>query len=288
MNDEKVYIIIPVYNRKNFTRICLNAFKRQTYQNFRIVIIDDGSTDGTGEMLRNEFPDVIVIKGDGNLFWTKAMNLGVKFALENKAEYILAINNDVIPYNDYLEKMIFWSMQYPNALLGSYSIDAKTKLPIYGGEIINWKTAKTKYLINSSITNNQKRLQKSTGLPGRGLLIKAEVFNKIGLFYEKRLKHYLADYDFTMRAAKAGFELFCNYDSILEIFPEESGGRNYIRNKSLRNYFNHIFSIKGAGNVFDFYKFAIKNCPRKYLLLFLPIGIIRRMGGYLRDWILKK
>jgi len=72
-----IFIVIPVYNRINFTKKCLNSIKQQTYQNYRVVVIDDGSTDGTAALLAEEFPEVHVIQGDGNLWWTAATNLGV-------------------------------------------------------------------------------------------------------------------------------------------------------------------------------------------------------------------
>ena len=63
-------IVIPVHNRKQYTRDCLHSLQKQTISSYRVIIVDDGSTDGTREMLRREFPEVIVLTGDGNLFWT--------------------------------------------------------------------------------------------------------------------------------------------------------------------------------------------------------------------------
>lgn len=71
-----IYIIIPVHNRKHFTRECLLSLRKQTFQNFKVIVVNDGSSDGTGEMIEKEFSDVILLKGDGNLWWTGATNLG--------------------------------------------------------------------------------------------------------------------------------------------------------------------------------------------------------------------
>ena len=96
---------------------------------------------------RTNFPKFIEIKGDGNLWWTAATNLGVKYALSNNAEYILTLNNDTIATEDFIEKMLYWAVKVPNALLGAFALDADTKKPVYGGEIINWKWATFKILI---------------------------------------------------------------------------------------------------------------------------------------------
>ena len=62
-----VALVIPVYNNKEDTQEFLESLKSVTYPNFKVIIVDDGSTDGTEEMLRHDYPEVIVLKGDGNL-----------------------------------------------------------------------------------------------------------------------------------------------------------------------------------------------------------------------------
>jgi len=277
----KIYIVIPVHNRKEYTKNCLLSLRAQTYKEFKTIIVDDGSTDGTAEMLEQEFPEVHVIKGDGNLWWTAATNLGVKYAIENNAEYILTLNNDTIATEKFLEKMIFWAMQTPNALFGAFAIDVETKKPIYGGERINWKLANSKFLLDILPKEQWHGLHEVTHFPGRGLFIPSDVFKKIGFFDEKHFPHYAADYDFTHRAIRAGFKVYCNYDSKLYIYPDVSGDAENRKKKNIKNYYNHLFGIKGGGNIFRFTKYAVKNCPQKYFLQFLIIGCIRRIIGYI-------
>ena len=69
-----VYIVIPCFNRKKLTRGCLQALENQTYKDFKVIVVDDGSTDGTANMITREFPETILLFGDGNLFWTGATN----------------------------------------------------------------------------------------------------------------------------------------------------------------------------------------------------------------------
>src|SRR6187401_1451737 len=118
-----ICIVIPVHNRKKFTADCLQSLRIQTTPADYVIIIDDGSTDGTKEMLRDEFPEVIVIQGDGNLFWTAAINLGVRRALSLKADYILTLNNDTVAFPDFVEKMLLQATKNPYALLGALDID---------------------------------------------------------------------------------------------------------------------------------------------------------------------
>ena len=124
----------------------------------KTIVVDDGSTDGTKEMLQTEFPEIIVLDGDGNLFWTAAINLGIRYALELGADYIFTLNNDTIASVDLLEKMMWWAERTPDALLGAFDIDARTKKPHYGGEIILWKWDKSRFLLNELREDEQHGL----------------------------------------------------------------------------------------------------------------------------------
>ena len=279
-----IFIVIPVHNRKEFTRNCIISLSKQTYKDIIPIVVDDGSTDGTEEMLIHEFPEVYIIKGDCNLWWTKAINLGVTYALENRANYILTLNNDTIATENFLEKMIYWAENTSNSILGAFAIDANTRKPLYGGEIINWKWAKYETLIDILPKEQWCGLHEVTHFPGRGLLIPAEVFRIIGLFDAKHFPHYLADYDFTHRAIRAGFKVYCNYDTKLYTYPDVSGKAENKKKKNIKNYYNHLFGITGGGNLKAFFLFALINCPIKYLLFFIPIGIAMRVIGYLRAW----
>lgn len=279
-----IYIIIPVHNRKHFTRQCLMSLREQTVQQFRTVVIDDGSTDGTSEMIQTEFPEVKLLRGDGNLWWTGATNLGVEYALDQNAHYIMTLNDDTIPTSDFIGNMLKQAKRHPNTLLGALAIDAETRQPVYGGEIINWKRATFRQLLDINPPEKLSGLVEVTHFPGRGLFIPASVFSQIGIFDVKNFPQYAADYDFTHRAIRAGFRVCCNYDARLMIYPQASGDRQNRSRKSWKNYRNHLFGMKGGGNLIKFSIYAIKNCPKKYLPLFLFHGILRRISGYLIEW----
>jgi GT2 family glycosyltransferase len=281
MVEKMMYIVIPVFNRKVFTRDCLNSLREQTDRRFKVIIVDDGSTDGTSQMLKDEFPEVTVLNGDGNLFWTASVNMGIKLALDEGADYIMTMNNDVIATKEYIHNMYKWIEKKPDAVMGSLEIDAVTKKINFAGERISWATGSYISLLNIVPESEHHGLHAVTHLPGRGLLIPRKVFEKIGLFDQKVFPHYMADFDFTHKLLRHGFEMYCNYDAKLYTYPQESGDSMNRQKKSLKNYYNHLFSIKGGGNLRNFTWYAWKNCPKRYLPSYLLIGYARRMGGYL-------
>ena len=88
----KFYIIIPVFNSRQITLNCLTLLHSQTYNKYSIIIVDDGSTDGTYQAIKEQFPNVTVLKGDGNLWWAGAVNFALneilKFASDE--DYVLS------------------------------------------------------------------------------------------------------------------------------------------------------------------------------------------------------
>jgi len=275
-----LYIIIPVFNRWHYTRECLESLRRQTSQDFRTVVVDDGSTDETAAALARDYPEVEVVTGDGNLFWTAGVNAGIRRALALDADRVMTMNNDVVAAPDFVERMLAAAAEHPTAVLGALEFDADTGETIYGGERLDFRTNTTYNLLKEIPADQRTGLHPVTYLPGRGLLIPKAVTDKVGLFDEKRLPHYLADFDYTSVARRAGFPVYCNYDAKLSTYPEESGQTLTRKQRSLKGYFQHLFSIRGGGNMVNFTHFALKNCPAPYLPYFLLNGYARRLVGY--------
>jgi len=280
----KLAIVIPVHNRSGFTRNCLEHLRNQTVRTFQTIVVDDGSVDGTAEMIQGDFPEVVLLHGNGSLWWTGATNLGVKVALGAGAAYILTLNDDTLPGPEFIENMMAAAARNPGALIGAFAVDAGTGRPVFGGDRMDWLTASAKDLLTDP-TNPRMGLVEVTHYPGRGLLIPQEVFRRIGLFDSKYFPHYGADYDFTLRARRHAFPIFCNYSAVLGIYPEASGDAQNRKQKSAQNYYRHLFHIKGAANLKVFFWLAVRNCPKPLLPMCLPAGIARRIFGYLLDWV---
>jgi len=94
--------------------------------------------------------------------------------------------------------------------------------------------------------------------------------------------------DFTCRAYNNGYKIFCNYDAKIGIYTEESANVALVKNRSWKNYYNHLFGMRGGGNLKWFTIFTFKNAPKKYLFQHWTIGILRRVFGYPINWILGK
>ncbi|MFH1772631.1 MAG: glycosyltransferase family 2 protein [Candidatus Omnitrophota bacterium] len=283
---KKIFIIIPVYNRREETRKCILSLNQQTYKDFSLIVFDDGSTDKTDLMLKEEFGHVRVLKGDGNYFWSKSVNQAVVFALDNKADYILTLNNDLVLDEYFVESFVNKAIERPDIIMGSSCYDIKTGKIIFAGSRMNWRTAKLRMELEFLNMDDLKdTLIEVDHLGGRGLWIPADVFKKIGLFNEKDFPHYIADYDFTLRAKKAGFGVYCNIES--KIYSNDIKKTTIRENVLLskrysKNLIIYLSSIKSPANLKIRWKFAVKNCPKRNLFYFIILDTLKVLGSYVR------
>lgn len=232
---ESIAIVIPIYNRIDVTKEGLkhimNAigfYKKSavTPLNFTVVIVDDGSTDGSKEWIKLHYPEVVVLVGDGNLWWTGAVNLGISYALENEKHLkgVILQNDDVILEPDWLYNYVNAMNANTNALIGCATAVLEDKdVIIYGGRMLHsWFAKEEKINYKASKSNIGRNYTiPSFDLYGRGLYIPKAVFDKIGLFNQQRFKHR-GDMDIPLRAKKAGFKLLVTYDAIVYELPQHA------------------------------------------------------------------
>lgn len=93
-----VDIVIPVHNRKAITLRCLERLRESGVLAWATpLIVDDGSTDGTSEAVREQYPEAVLVVGDGNLWWTGAVALGMQRSLDRGSSLIFWLNDDCLP-----------------------------------------------------------------------------------------------------------------------------------------------------------------------------------------------
>ena len=284
-----IYIVIPVFNRWHFTKSCLMSLRRQTYQFFKIIVVDHGSTDRTSEQIEQDFPEVILLKGDKSMWWTAATNLGVKFALGTNADYILTLNNDLIVHKDYLESLINVTISNPKSLIGSISVDIQNKESIaFAGTKWNSWLAKYKKAVPInlpySIFKNEYSNIKTDLLPGRGTLIPVSVFKDVGLFDDINFPHYMADEDFSIKAKNNGYNLLIDVNAAVYSHLGDTGLNNTKKNKSSISHLIDTFtSIKSPNKISVRWNWAQNaKIPIIYFLLDFGRVIISQLSKALK------
>lgn len=273
-----IYIVIPSLNEKSFIRSFLNDLCNQSFSDFKVIVSDNGSTDGTKEFIKEKYPEIKLIENNQSFWWTKSTNMGVKYAIKNSKssnDFILTINCDLSINYNYLESLISCSQIYQNSIIGSLNIDRLPNEIIFGGVRINNFTAKHSMINLNKVYSNDESFkdQKSDALPGRGTLIPINVFKLIGL-YDEMLPHYFADYEFSMRAKRNNFNLVVSYKS--PVFSEYSGLHFKNSKKlTLAQLLKSFFVLKSPNNLFRRGIFIYKIVPLRYFLFHLFFDYFR-------------
>ena len=280
-----IYVVIPVYNRRELTRICLTRLQAQTEPHCA-VIVDDGSTDGTAEMITRDFPDVVVLTGTGSLWWAGGTNVGIRYVLPRLSpdDFVLTLNDDTEVEPSYLAGLLHAYEANKPALIGSISVDIHNPdRLLYAGMLLNLTKASFKDQATTRFNHQMAQLPanhlylSSDCLPGRGLLIPAGAFRKIGLFDDVHFLHHMADIDFSIRARKAGFRLVVATNCVVKEHAEATA-LLLSRHVPLRTFWEALFTIHSPIKLSTRYHFARRHAP--ILPLFLAIDLSRIIGGY--------
>ncbi|MEZ4698723.1 MAG: glycosyltransferase family 2 protein [Rhodothermales bacterium] len=269
-----VYVVTPVFNRKAITQHFLACLQQQDYPDIRTVIVDDGSSDGTSDMIRAEFPTVDIIAGDGNLWWTGGTNAGLRHVLKQASDddFVLIINDDLEFDRTYVSRLVAYARQHPRTLVGSVVVDIETEDTIWdGGRITNWFTAKDRVLhVGKRLSEfAEDHAVEVSQLTGRGMLAPVSVFKEIGLYDEVHFKHR-GDTEFPVRAARRGYRQVVYYSAVVRSHVNktyEFDVKEVYRLSDARRYF---FDFRSSFWVkFRFY-FALKTAtsPIQFLSFF--------------------
>jgi GT2 family glycosyltransferase len=251
---EKVYILLPVHNRRELTRRFVECLKAQSYQDYHLVLIDDGSTDGTEEMVRNNIKDLTVIKGRGDWWWAGSLQKGYEWLKSSNIssnDLVLIINDDTEFEPDLLETAFNILSRRKKTLLLALCYSRRTKQLLEGGVQANlkwlfFKEASTSEQINCLST--------------RGLFLRVSDFLKIGGFFPRMLPHYLSDYEFTIRAHRKGMTLIT--DPSLKVWVDEHAtGYHQFEGEPLKSLVEKYFSKKSTANPIAWSAFVILACP---------------------------
>jgi len=291
MNRPHVYVVIPAHNRRELTLSCAEALEAQSYNSTTVVVIDDGSTDGTAAALERSFPNVVVLHGDGNLWWTGATAAGVEWVLGrcSTEDYVLTLNNDTTVGPEYVETLVrVCRREGDRAVVGSVGIDSRDRDTIVdGGPFVNWFTAKG----GSAHTGESLKGCMGRGvlevlpdfLPGRGTLIPVSCFRTVGNFDARRLPHYAADYEFSARAGRAGYRLIMCYEAPVYSEVESTGITTRHGRLPWGQFFRMFVSRRSPACLPYRWRFARMTAPRYLAPTFILADSVRVIGGALRD-----
>lgn len=260
-----VTIIIPNYNGKHFMQPCLDSLMLQTFKDFKIIVVDNASTDDSLSYLEDCYPDIEVISLKENYGFSKAVNIGIR---HSDTPYVILLNNDTIVDSNYVEEMV-------NAIRKSqkiFSVSSKM-IQMYHREIID--SAGDLYtLIGWGICRGSGRsirnyTQSSTifSACAGAAIYRRSAFKKIGYFDENHFA-YLEDIDIGYRAKIYGYQnIYCPTALVYHVGSGTSGSK----------YNSFKVKLSARNSIYLNYK----NMP----LVQLTLNLLPLMAGYLIKYL---
>lgn len=253
-----VYVLLPVHNRREITRAFAECLIKQSYKNYRLILIDDGSKDGTAEAAKEIIDEIVVIRGHGKWWWAGSLQQGHEWLKKNKIagdDVVLIMNDDTAFDVDFIATGLRILNDHPNALLTATGYNLKTgQTQDSGAYILNWAN------LGFSETYENKEINCTST---RGLMVRASDFLEVNGFFPRLIPHYLSDLEFTMRAQKKGKHLIIHPDFRIGIDFETTGHRD-LGNITFGEYLKKVFSKRAAMNPIYWSNFILLHSPWKY------------------------
>ena len=205
---KKVYIIILNWNGVQDTLECLKSLEKLDYSPFEILVVENGSEDGNEAcLIKEKYPGVKLIINEENLGFAEGNNVGIRYALNLEADYVLLLNNDTTVDGSLLKELIkVIESDEKTGMVGPkiYYQNPPNKIWFGGGKIRWWRPV---HIRNGFVDRGKlEKVKQSDYITGCALLIKREVIEKIGLL-DNRFFLYYEDIDWSLRAIKAGYQL---------------------------------------------------------------------------------
>jgi len=255
----KIYVLLPAHNRREVTRKFVESLKAQTFGAYHLVLIDDGSTDGTAEMVRDLIPDATVLHGKGDWWWAGSLQQGIAWLERNctNGQDIVMFANDDITFDvDFLQRAYIILDGLEATLLLPYLRNERTGLPEESGVEAD---------LRRLAFNQASSPEKINCLSTRGLFMRMSDLSRIGGFHPWLLPHYLSDYEFTIRARRKGLRLMTSSDIAINLDREKTGYRSF-EDSSWIEFIYRYFSKKNVSNPLYWSTFILMVVPMRYVL----------------------
>lgn len=282
-----IAVLMTCHNRRALTLDCLDSFYKATSgQNgsFDLFMVDDGSTDQTSEAVNDKYPDVNIIKGNGNLFWNQGMRLAWDTATKRKDyDYYIWLNNDVILFKNAITELI-------NCYLETKKIN-KSEAIITGACQKSIDLAEFSYGGRNDdgpvLPNGQS--QSCRYINGNIVLVSKNIYKKIGIL-SPDYTHAMGDIDYGLNALQAGFHCYTT-PTYVAICPPNTKIQEWCSpSVSIKKRYQLLYSPHGL-NLREYTTFRKKYWKKQWFIFyikaylkFLIPGFYQHMAKISQKW----
>ena len=215
---EKVSVVILNWNRKDVLLEALKEVHALEYPVYEIIVVDNASTDGSVDAVKEEYPDVAIVQNDKNYGAIGGKNIGLRKAMASPVKYIYMVDNDIMVAKDSLTKLVEVAESKDTVgLVGAMMYDlSKPDIILSAGGTIDYTENVSRGRGDAQVDTGQfDRVEQVDYLWGGALLARKQVLERVGLFDEEFIGYWFEDTDLSVRVRKAGYEiLFCPFAKV--------------------------------------------------------------------------
>lgn len=210
MTGPKVYCIILNFNAKELLTATIESVRRLDYSDFKIIVVDNGSNDGSQVLVKSRFPEITLIENPENLGFGEGNNVGIRYALNEGAQWIFLLNNDIRVAPNLLSALMNVAISDKRiGIIGPkiYYESEPNKIWYAGGKI-NYFTGIISHRGLREIDDGRyDHVEDTDYVTGCAMLVKREVFERVGLFDPAFSPMYTEDADLCTRARQHGYRV---------------------------------------------------------------------------------
>lgn len=283
--ESPLAIVIPVYNGLSYTARTLPLLRGLDGPPATVFVVDDASTDGTAAYLAREWPDVVRLQGTGSLWWSGAVELGCRTAIDRGARTLVLWNNDNVDASPdciiELAKAVEAGGGCAVPVVLGDEIDGRRRIISAGGEV-DWLQGGLRLREIGSFYEPSPERRNCEWLPGMALTFSNDLFRTLGGF-DSRFPQYRGDADFTMRARSAGFSCEVIYSCWVANDPRHTG-MAFTKRISIREFGRGLVSLKSNYHLPSTVRFALRHCPPYYVPISLGIFYLKYLYATMKTW----
>ncbi len=272
MNAPRVACIVLNYNGKEITLEAIDSLSRMRYPAFDILHVDNGSTDGSSEAVKERFPKVITVRVEENKGPTEGINRGLLAGLEGGYDYLLLLNNDIEAHPEMLHELVLVAEADPKiACVGpkTYYFWDRQRLWSAGG-ILRFKESVTRERGMGDIDHGQyDRDEEVDYLNGCASLMRGSVVREVGIF-DPIFTLAVEDADWCMRAKRAGYHCMYAHRALLWHMVSHTAGNYQARRTFFTGRSNAIF-VRRYGGIWQWLTFFL------FTTAALPLAFLREL-----------
>ncbi|MCL5994582.1 MAG: glycosyltransferase [Chloroflexi bacterium] len=222
MNDIKASIVILAWNGRRYLQDCLEAVLRQEFASFEVIVVDNGSTDGSADLVSERFPKVKLIRNESNLGYSAGNNVGIRAA---SGDVLVFLNQDTIVQPEWLATLVNTSQDSRVGVVGCKILDFAGTTLLHCGGYLEMPLLLGRHIGAGELDQGQYDTPSEVEyVTGAALAMRRDVLERIGVWDEQFCPAFYEDVDMCWRARAAGLAVRYEPKSVL-LHDESSSTR---------------------------------------------------------------